>query len=342
MKKKGVLHVLASNSYSGAENVVCTIIENNNKYDMYYCSPSGPIEETLKEKNISYIPIKKLKPSEIKRVCKENNIDIIHAHDFKASFICAISSFKGKIISHIHSNISFIKKWNIFTILYSIVSKRFHKVALVSKSIIEESVFKNKIKNKAVIINNVVDCKKVKKLSNRKFNTTYDVLFVGRLVEPKNPIIFIEIVKELVKSNKNIKAVMIGSGEYDDMCRKKISEYNLTKNIDMVGFQSNPFNIINNTKLVIMPSIFEGFGLTAIESMCLNKPVLNSGVGGLGTIFKNNKEFICKTKDEYVSLCKELFSDKKKFEKYKNNCPKIIEPYINVKKWEEKIYSLYK
>ena len=31
-----------------------------------------------------------------------------------------------------------------------------------------------------------------------------------------------------------------------------------------------------------------------------------------------------------------------KGDKYENKCKSIIEPYINVKKWEEKIYNLYK
>ena len=45
MKKK-VLHILASNSFSGAENVVCTIVKNmTDEYDMYYCCPQGDIGE---------------------------------------------------------------------------------------------------------------------------------------------------------------------------------------------------------------------------------------------------------------------------------------------------------
>ena len=135
---------------------------------------------------------------------------------------------------------------------------------------------------------------------------------------------------------------MIGAGECEEICRKKILELELSNNIDMFGFQSNPFPIIKNTKIVIMPSIYEGFGLTAIESMCLKKPVINSGAGGLNTIFKNNKEFICKSKNEYIKLILNLFKDKKLLDNYEDKCYTIIEPYININKWEEKINSLYK
>lgn len=338
---KKILHLLPSNSFSGAENVVCTIIENNKKYNMYYCCPNGPIENVLLEKKIKYIPIEKFTPSNVKKICFENNIDIIHAHDYKASFIAAISGFNGKIISHLHCNYPFAKRWNLFTFLYNKISKKFYKVAVVSKSVLEESVFKKNIENKAVVISNVVDSNMVKKQAKEKFNKKYDMAFIGRMIEQKNPFIFLDIVSELSKKIPNIKAVMIGDGEYKDILQKQINNTSLNNNIDIVGFQKNPFKIINNTKIVIMPSLYEGFGLTAIESMCLNKPVINSGVGGLGTIFKNNSEYICKNFDEYVTLCFKLLSNSNLLSKYSKECSKIIKPYIDVQKWEENIYSLY-
>ena len=61
-----ILYLLASNSYSGAENVVCTIINNlDEKHNAYYCSPKGPIEKTLKEKNIKYIGVDPWKETNI-------------------------------------------------------------------------------------------------------------------------------------------------------------------------------------------------------------------------------------------------------------------------------------
>ena len=49
-----VLHLLASNKYSGAENVVCQIINMfNGEVEMAYCSPIGEIENSLKDKEIN-------------------------------------------------------------------------------------------------------------------------------------------------------------------------------------------------------------------------------------------------------------------------------------------------
>lgn len=82
-----------------------------------------------------------------------------------------------------------------------------------------------------------------------------------------------------------------------------------------------------------MPSKYEGFGLTAIESLILNKPVLNSGVDGLGEIFKYNQELICKNLDEYINKIHHL--------DLKANFKTISYKYTNQFKWKKEIISIY-
>ena len=333
-KRKKVIHILSSNKYSGAENVVCQIIEScNDDYDMVYCSPDGEIKNTLKEKNITFLPLKKLNLRYLKKVIKLCNPDIIHAHDFKASIYS--SFFQKKIISEIHQNPSWCKNWNIKTILYLIASKNFKKIVTVSTSIINDAKFGKYIEKKTTIIDNVIDESKVKKMSNEKYAKNFDLCYFGRLSNEKNPILFIEIIKEYkLKYNKNIKACMIGTGSLYKECRDLINKYKLSKNITMLGFQANPFKIVNNCEVVIMPSKEEGFGLVAIESMSLGKPVLNSGAGGLEEIFKNNRNLICKTKKEYICKIKEILTNKKRYS-YE------IKRYTDLNKWIDKIEKIY-
>ena len=115
-----ILHVLSSNIFSGAENVVCTIIKNGkNEYEAAYCSPNGKIREKLEKEEIEYYPLKKMNLSEVKNVIKKYQPNIIHAHDYTASVLVAMSGFDGKIISHLHNNCPFAKKWNLRTIIYN-------------------------------------------------------------------------------------------------------------------------------------------------------------------------------------------------------------------------------
>ena len=78
-KKKTVLHILASNKFSGAENVACTIIENMNEdYNMIYCCPHGPIDETLIKKRIRQAPLNKFNIKNIKKTINNYHPYIIH------------------------------------------------------------------------------------------------------------------------------------------------------------------------------------------------------------------------------------------------------------------------
>lgn len=336
--KKRILHLLASNSYSGAENVVCTIINNNKDNEMYYCSPMGPIANTLKNRKIKYIPLKRLSPGEVKRVCRDNKIDIIHAHDYKASFVAGMSGFKGRIISQLHVNWEFNKRWNLYTFIYSKIMKRFSKIVVVSKEIMDDAVYVKKKQEKFEIITNVVDSKRVM-IKKDEFETDkYDLIFVGRLTSVKQPEMVIEITKKLKEDYPKIRTCMIGDGELMDNCHRLIKEYGLEENIDMKGFIANPFPYIKNSKIALLPSLSEGLPMSVIECMILGVPVINSGVDGLATLFKEYPEFICETIDDYCEISKLIISGNKNLAR---DCQKIIKNAVDIKKYMNKINLLY-
>ena len=307
--KKRILHLLSSNSFSGAENIACTIINSlDDKYVMAYCSPNGDINKILANKNITYYPLKKLSLFEIRRVVKEFKPDVIHAHDFKASIYSSLFTRKNAVVSHIHKNDPMMKKISIKGIIYFLCMCNFSKIIVVSKSIIDESKVLRLAKNKCVILHNYIDRNAIiKKADEYVVDTAYDLFYFGRLSNEKNPLEFIEIVKKM--HDKKVRAVMVGSGPLFQVCENKIREYNLENNIDLIGFKQNPYPYIKASKIGIMPSKYEGFGLTAIESMMLGKPVLNSGVGGLRDIFSSNQFLICGNTEEYIEKTRFLLSN---------------------------------
>lgn len=58
-----ILHMLQSDRFSGAENVVCQIITSmraDSDIDFIYCSRDGQIREALAERNITFAPLKEI------------------------------------------------------------------------------------------------------------------------------------------------------------------------------------------------------------------------------------------------------------------------------------------
>ena len=131
---------------------------------------------------------------------------------------------------------------------------------------------------------------------------------------------------------------MIGSGNLEAKCKSMISEKQLDDNIDLLGFQENPYKIVKKCKVVIMPSIYEGFGLAAIESVILNKPVLNSGVGGLKEIFSKHSELICNSLNDYVIKCEQYLNN---YNNNNYNYDSITDNYTNLKRWKSQLLEIY-
>ena len=108
-----------------------------------------------------------------------------------------------------------------------------------------------------------------------------DLVSVGFLEERKGHLNFLKIASEYLISN-NMKYIIVGDGpEYNNM-KKYISNNGLEKNVFLVGYKECYEKYINNSRLLIHPSLGnEDMPLTIINSFELGKPVLASSVAGI-------------------------------------------------------------
>ncbi|CCF24752.1 Glycosyltransferase [Leuconostoc citreum LBAE C10] len=286
--KKVVFHFLNTGNYSGAENVVINIATLISDCEHVYVSPSGAIDKILKEFNIRHIVIKSLTVKTVFNVLKSNQPDIVHAHDFRASIMVArnvkyIQNYGGLVISHLHNNDPRMRRLGILSLLYRWSVPKYNKIIVVSESIINEYIFSGYIKKNidVLILKNIVNDSIILKKADMFIAPKSDLIYVGRLVEQKNPIMFLEIVKLVTKVFPNVRVTILGEGPL----RQKIEEYirnnKLTDNIRLFGFTSNPYPYIKSAKIGVSTSKWEGFGLSILEEQLLGNPVIATPVGGV-------------------------------------------------------------
>ena len=305
-----ILHVLNSSSYSGAENVVCQIIEmfkNDENIEMAYCSRDGQIRNVLQNKNIKFYPISGLNKNELKKVVADFKPDIIHAHDFRASIACSRFSKKTDVISHLHNNSPWLKKFCLKSIVYGLSCKRYKKILTVSDSVFDEFIFGKRFKNKLTRIGNPVNIEAIREKSQEyNYEKRYDICVCGRLTAQKNPFGMLGILNRL---SVDFSAAVIGDGELRKEVEEKINELKLNDKIELLGFRDNPYPIIKNCKLLLMPSAWEGFGLVAVEALALGLPVVCSNVGGLPAIVNDECGKVCEAENQYAEEIDKLLSD---------------------------------
>ena len=341
-----IMHLLASNRYSGAENVVCQIIsmfKNENDIEMVYCSRDGQIREVLEEKDISFAPIDKLSNSEVKRVIDEYQPDIIHAHDRTASYIAA-KVFKGKIIVHMHvNNNKGIKTW-LKNALWTYYSRAFSHIYWVSNSSYKEFPFHKFVKSKSSILYNVISESEVYEKASADTNDyNYDVAYVGRLSYQKNPQRLLDVCHRIIGLCPEAKIAIVGTGEYAEYIKNYICENNLQNSIDYKGYMSNPLKLIREAKCLIMTSRFEGTPMVALEAQILGVPIVSTPVDGLIDILVNGKNgYLDSSNEDMVNHIVEIISN----EQLRNNLSKaslrIIHEMMDVEKYKGILYKQYR
>lgn len=341
---KRVIHLMSTDDYSGAEKVAMDIINGlKNEYEFIYVTRKGKINEILKEKNIKYINIRELSVKEVRRIVKECKPDIIHAHDYRASVIAAFSFVKVPIISHLHNNSPWLKKINLFSIIFMLTSFRIKRILAVSKSIENEYIFSSIIKNKIEVVGNPVSRESIldKIPKDTEIKKEYDICFSGRLTKQKNPIKFIEIVSKVKEKNKNVKVVMFGDGELKNNCKEKIRELNLEDNIKLLGFVKNPYIIMGQSKIFCLTSDWEGYGLVAFEALTLGLPCVVSNVGGLVDIVDNDCGYLCNTDEEFINEMISVLKDKKKYQIKSNKAIEKSKKLDNIEEYMSKLDKIY-
>ena len=301
-----ILHILGTNILSGAENVHLDILKAlKDANEVVYCSPDGPIRRHVEAAGVRFLPCDTEDPSVIRGLYEKEKPDVVHACDPRMSFKCARAGIP--FVSMLHCNCPWMKKYspNSFALRYAI--KKSSAVIAVSQSIPDSYVFKKSFGNKLHVIPNAVYRDKVESMAKASFDGGFDVIYVGRLEPIKRPLLFLEVLERLEKKMPGVTAVMVGDGNLRGEVGDFIRSHGL-HNITLTGFDSNPYRIMARSKVIVLTSEFEGFGLVAVEGMILSKPVAAFPAGGITEIAEKGG-FVCADVSSMAETLERLLTD---------------------------------
>jgi len=131
------------------------------------------------------------------------------------------------------------------------------------------------------------------------------ILNIGRLTKQKNQVVLIKSFKEILKKYKNLKLIILGSGEKYQELIDLAKDLNLKNKIEFPGQVKSPYKYIKNSLCVIVSSLWEDPGFVMIESSALKKIVINSDCpSGPKEFFRQGKSGFLFKNDDHQSLIK--------------------------------------
>ena len=115
------------------------------------------------------------------------------------------------------------------------------------------------------------------------------VLFLGRVTSQKGPGYFIDAAARVLKTDPTIRFVMAGSGDMLPGMIERAAEHRIGLNFHFTGFLrgSEVERIYAMSDLYVMPSVSEPFGISSLEAVMYDVPVIVSRQSGVGEILKH-------------------------------------------------------
>lgn len=158
-------------------------------------------------------------------------------------------------------------------------------------------------------------------------NGKWDLIFAGRLIKEKRVDLLIHSLSIVKKSNPQISCLIIGNGPEIENLKNLAHELNLLPNLKFIGFLENVsdlFGFMKASKVFVLPSEREGFGMVVVEANACGLPVVvvegsmnaavdlvNEGINGFITPANKNDMSIqinqaLKEKDKLQGKCIEF------------------------------------
>jgi glycogen(starch) synthase len=115
------------------------------------------------------------------------------------------------------------------------------------------------------------------------------VLLVGRLVYEKGFQLALEALPGLIKRLGNVRFLVAGSGTHEAELKKQAEKLGLTEHGTFMGWIGDDVlhSLYRIADLTVVPSIYEPFGLVALEAMASGCPCIVADTGGLREVVPN-------------------------------------------------------
>lgn len=370
MKLK-ICYIISNLSIGGAQLLLFDLINNlkNENLEITVITiDSGYYIKKFEDAGIRIIDIKSkglINPLiffRLKNKLKEIQPHIVHTHLLKADFYGRLSAKWLQIpviftTCHNDSTTHSQKKNNKNNIFDSIdnwvIDYTNSYIIAISEKVKQFLINRKdeKISERMSVIYNGIDIKKEEYILNpekiKYFKKTlglterdFIVSIVGRLEEQKGHIKFLTMSLEVIKKY-NLKILIIGDGSQKDSIKNFIRTKNLESNVFLLGFIPDTEKYYEISHLIVIPSLWEGFGIVACEGMIKSKIVLAAKVGGLPEIIEHGVNGFLYNEDDLNINLEFIITNFHKLNLINENAVKTVKNKFDIKYNSNLYYSQY-
>ena len=298
MKKISVLHIGIACEKGGIESFIVNVCSHldQSRYLLSIIADckNSPVEQELKQIGGKVLHIPSAVEDKIGyikglwTIIDKNRYDVVHIHKNSlanpvAIYICYLKGIK-KIILHSHNTQPTNANSNVK--VHEVFKKMTAKIPMIrlacSKQAAEwmypENVTYEILHNGIQTAQYQLDSQKRQKKRHELGieNDMTAFCAIGRLTKQKNPIFLVDIFTQIRKRKENCRLYFVGNGVMAHEVKLYAKKSEFYKDIYFLGTRNDIPDLLQAFDLLLMPSLYEGLPIAAIEAQAAGLPLLIS------------------------------------------------------------------
>lgn len=324
-----VLHIIGGGEFGGAERHVLTLLRflDRQKIDARLaCLFAAPLAGEARREGVVtkvFAMRGKLDFRQVPGIAsylKKEQIDIVHTHGVRANLIGRLAAGVAgtpHVVTTVHSVLALdytrrLDRWINQFCEWS--TRRWtEKFIAVSCGLAGELLASGLPAEKVTVIYNGLDLSFFKQGAGEKIRAEFGlepgqpvVGVVARLHPVKGHEFFLQAVKEVSNEFPAARFYIVGCGTHRSALEVLAARLGIRDVVVFTGFRQDIGDIMAALDVLAVPSLSEGFGLTAVEAMAIGIPVLATRVGGLPEIITDGENGLLVPPKDPAALAERL------------------------------------
>lgn len=134
------------------------------------------------------------------------------------------------------------------------------------------------------------------------------IVFIGRLVQEKGVHLLLSAATEVLREFPNATFSIVGSGSYQSTLMAQADQLGISNHVHFAGFVTDDVRnrTLSGADVAVFPSLYEPFGIVALEAMATGTPVIVADVGGLSDIVQHAHNGLKMYANDIASLAEQI------------------------------------
>lgn len=288
------------------------------------------------------------------RLCRERNVQIWHAHDYKTNAIgLLVRRFHPmKLVTTVHGWVKHTKR----TPIYYWIDRRclpwYDRVICVSEDLRDVALKAGVRPERCVVIDNAIETADYERTlspadARRQLGLPVDVPLVGsvgRLSEEKGYHHLVDAVARLHDAGNPVHLAIAGNGDARPALERQIQEQRFPERFHLLGYQPDPRVVYQAIDVFALSSHREGLPNVLLEAMSSRLPVVATTVGGVPNLMTHNETGLLVSPGDVPTLAaalESLIGNTEWKQQLADSAYQLVEARYSFRRRMEKVAAVY-